>query len=68
MTWWGLILIGFAFITGGVIQWGQAHIIEKHEDTGTHTYEIRDLEGRTILITKSPTALNKHYKIVKKEE
>ena len=68
MPWWGMIVLGCTFITYGAIQWGFEHTIEKHEDTGVHTYEIRDLEGNTVLITKNPAALNKHYKIVKKEE
>ena len=68
MPWYGMIIIGFGFLTFGVIQWGHENMIEKRTDVGTHTYEIRDLDGRTILITKDPTALNKHYKIVKKKE
>ena len=61
MPWWGLILIGFMFVAGGAIQWGRENIIERIEYSGTHTYEYRDLEGNTVLITKNPVALKQCY-------
>lgn len=42
MPWYITIILGVCFLTGGVIQWGYEHTIEKH----SHTVETRFLDRK----------------------